>query len=25
MKELRSRGLKSAFVIPLPDLTIVKT
>ena len=25
MKELRTRGLKSAFVIPLPDLTIVKT
>ena len=25
MKELRSRGLKSAFVIPLPDLTVVKT
>ena len=25
MKELRTRGLKSVFVIPLPDLTIVKT
>jgi len=25
MEQLKSRGLKSTFVIPLPDLTIVKT